>query len=143
MRSQIKVLQKDLGITTLYVTHDQEEAMTLGDKLIVMNDGQIQQVGSPDEVFHEPINRFVASFIGSPSMNFIDIAIDDDGVIRAVSGTDEFRLRLSEEVARRFEGYDRFDLGVRPQYFEAYTSRQDDAIEGTVEVTEPLGDEQI
>lgn len=142
MRSQIKVLQKDLGITTLYVTHDQEEAMTLGDKLIVMNAGEIKQVGSPDEVFHEPANRFVASFIGSPSMNFVESEIDN-GVVSAASGVDKFRVRLSDAVAGRYKEYDRFDLGVRPQYFEAYTSPTEDAIEGTVEVTEPLGDEQI
>jgi multiple sugar transport system ATP-binding protein len=143
MRSQIKVLQKDLDITTLYVTHDQEEAMTLGDKLIIMNAGEIQQVGSPDEVYHEPANRFVAGFIGSPSMNFVDVEVGDGGLVRSASGVDGFQLRLSDTIASRYEGYDRFDIGVRPQYFEAYTSPTEDAIEGTVEVTEPLGDEQI
>jgi multiple sugar transport system ATP-binding protein len=143
MRSQIKVLQKDLGITTLYVTHDQEEAMTLGDKLIIMDAGEIQQVGSPDEVYHKPANRFVAGFIGSPSMNFVDVEVDDGDVARSASGVKGFRFQLSDSVASHYEGHDQFTLGVRPQYFEAHTTATENAIEGTVEVTEPLGDEQI
>ncbi|WP_227378796.1 ABC transporter ATP-binding protein [Haladaptatus halobius] len=143
MRSRIKVLQKDLGITTLYVTHDQEEAMTLGDKLIVMNNANVQQVGSPDEVYHEPANRFVAGFIGSPSMNFVTATIDDDGRIREASSIEGFNVKLTDHVAQRYRGHDRFELGVRPSYFVAHTSRTENAIEGTVQVTEPLGDEQI
>ncbi|MFB6081674.1 MAG: ABC transporter ATP-binding protein [Halanaeroarchaeum sp.] len=142
MRSRIKVLQKDLGITTLYVTHDQEEAMTLGDKLIIMNDGKVQQVGSPDEVYHEPTNRFVGGFIGSPSMNFVDVSVED-GLVVPVDDIDEFSLRLSDRVAARYEDYEHVELGVRPQYFDVHTSETEDAIEGDVEVTEPLGDEQL
>ena len=142
MRSQIKILQKDLGITTLYVTHDQEEAMTLGDKLIVMDDGEVQQVGTPDEVYHEPKNKFVGGFIGSPSMNFVDVTVED-GVVRSATNVEEFRLRLSDDIANRYEERGQFDLGVRPQYFRAHTSPTEDAVEGTVEVTELLGDEQL
>jgi multiple sugar transport system ATP-binding protein len=142
MRSRIKVLQQDLGITTLYVTHDQEEAMTLGDKLIVMDDGNIQQVGSPDEVYHEPKNRFVAGFIGSPTMNFIEVE-RDGRTIRPVHGAAEFAVDLDDEVAARYEGHDRFEIGVRPQYFKLHTAQTDNAIRGRVKVTEPMGDEQL
>jgi len=142
MRSRIKVLQREMGITTLYVTHDQEEAMTLGDKLIVMDDGNIQQIGSPDEVYHEPANRFVAGFIGSPSMNFAEVTLDG-GVLRHTGDVDDFRLELDPDVAARYEGYDRFELGVRPGYFDAHATPVDNAVRGTVKVTEPLGDEQI
>jgi multiple sugar transport system ATP-binding protein len=142
MRSRIKVLQREMGITTLYVTHDQEEAMTLGDKLIIMDDGRIQQIGSPDEVYHEPQNRFVAGFIGSPSMNFVDVALDD-GVATDATGRADFAVELDPAVAERYDGYDRFELGVRPGYFEAHAEPVDNAISGTVKVTEPLGDEQI
>jgi len=142
MRSRIKVLQQDLGITTLYVTHDQEEAMTLGDKLIVMDDGNIQQVGSPDKVYHEPKNRFVAGFIGSPTMNFIEVE-RDGRTIRPVHGAAEFAVDLDDEVAARYEGHDRFEIGVRPQYFKLHTAQTDNAIRGQVKVTEPMGDEQL
>jgi multiple sugar transport system ATP-binding protein len=142
MRSRIKVLQREMGITTLYVTHDQEEAMTLGDKLIIMDDGRIQQIGSPDEVYHEPQNRFVAGFIGSPSMNFVDVALDD-GVATDATGRADFAVELDPAVAERYDGYDRFELGVRPGYFEAHAEPVGNAISGTVKVTEPLGDEQI
>jgi multiple sugar transport system ATP-binding protein len=143
MRSRIKVLQAEMGITTLYVTHDQEEAMSLGDKLVVMNDGHIQQIGSPDDVYHHPANRFVAGFIGSPSMNFIDVEIDSDGTIAAENGVDEFEIALTENVADRYRNAGSFTLGVRPQYFEAHAERVDNSIPGVVEVTEPQGDEQI
>ena len=142
MRSRIKVLQKDLDITTLYVTHDQEEAMTLGDKLIIMNNGQAQQVGTPDEVYHEPANRFVGGFIGSPSMNFVDVTVKD-GLVKPVNDIEGFVLRLSDAVASQYEKYDHVELGVRPQYFDVHTSQTEDAIKCVVEVTEPLGDEQL
>jgi multiple sugar transport system ATP-binding protein len=143
MRTRIKVLQREMGITTLYVTHDQEEAMSLGDKLIIMDDGHVQQVGSPDEVYHEPANRFVAGFIGSPSMNFVSVELDDDGVLTTVDDVPGFEYELPSNVAVRYQDHGRFELGVRPQYFEVHTEPTANAIEGTVEVTEPLGDEQI
>lgn len=143
MRSRIKVLQRELGITTMYVTHDQEEAMSLGDKLIVMNEANIQQIGSPDEVYHEPVNRFVAGFIGSPAMNFVDVTIDDDGTVRSTKDADGFEYQLDPDVADRYSGHDEFVLGVRPQYFTINTDPVDNAIHGEVEVTEPQGDEQI
>ncbi|ADB63207.1 ABC transporter related protein (plasmid) [Haloterrigena turkmenica DSM 5511] len=143
MRSRIKVLQRELGITTLYVTHDQEEAMSLGDKLIVMNDGHIQQIGTPDEVYHEPKNRFVAGFIGSPSMNFVDVEIDDSGTIRSMNATEGFEYRLESTVADRYREHGELTLGIRPQYFTAHTEPVDNAIRGEVKVTEPQGDDQI
>ncbi|QRV17680.1 ABC transporter ATP-binding protein (plasmid) [Haloterrigena salifodinae] len=143
MRSRIKVLQRELGITTLYVTHDQEEAMSLGDKLIVMNDGHIQQIGTPDEVYHEPKNRFVAGFIGSPSMNFIDVTIDDSGTVRPMNAAEGFEYRLEPNVADRYVDHEELTLGIRPQYFTAHTEPVDNAIRGQVKVTEPQGDDQI
>ncbi|MBV0925927.1 ABC transporter ATP-binding protein [Halomicroarcula limicola] len=142
MRSRIKVLQREMDITTLYVTHDQEEAMSLGDKLVVMDDGNIQQIGSPDEVYHEPANIFVAGFIGSPSMNFVEVETDGDR-IRAKRAPDAFDVELRPSVAERYRDYDEFTLGVRPQYFDVHTEPTDNAIEAEVEVTEPQGDEQI
>jgi len=142
MRSRIKVLQREMGTTTIYVTHDQEEAMTIGDKLIIMDEGKIQQMGSPEEVYHEPRNHFVANFIGSPSMNFVDVDIQEQA-IQSLSHPDKFQVQLEEEVVKRFSEHDRFRLGIRPQYFDIHTEPTDNAIKGVVEVTEPLGDEEI
>jgi len=143
MRSRIKLLQRELGITTLYVTHDQEEAMSLGDKLVVMNEANIQQIGSPDEVYHEPLNKFVAGFIGSPAMNFIHVEIDSEGVLQPTRSVADFEYRLKPNVADRYTDHDKFVLGIRPQYFNINTDPVDNAIRGVVEVTEPQGDEQI
>lgn len=142
MRSQINVLQREMNITTLYVTHDQEEAMSLGDKLIVMDGGQIQQIGSPNEVYHEPSNRFVAGFIGSPAMNFIDVT-NDGGRLRAERAPETFNFELQDSVAERYHDHESFVLGVRPQYFDAHTEPIDNSIKTEVKVTEPQGDEQI
>lgn len=143
MRNRVKVLQRELDITTLYVTHDQEEAMTLADKITVMDDGQIQQVGTPNEIYHEPANRFVASFIGSPSMNFIDVESADNRRLSAVENPDLFTLRLDESVADRYADFDDFTLGIRPQYFEVHTDPISEGVECVIEVTEPTGDDQI
>jgi multiple sugar transport system ATP-binding protein len=142
MRSRIKVLQREMGITTLYVTHDQEEAMSLGDKLVIIDDGNIQQIGSPDEVYHNPTNRFVAGFIGSPSMNFLPVH-GDGNRIRAATVPEKFDVELDADVADRYRDYDEFTLGVRPQYFTINTSPTENSIKGTVKVTEPQGDQQI
>lgn len=142
MRSRIKVLQREMDITTLYVTHDQEEAMSLGDKLVIMDQGNVQQIGAPDEVYHEPTNRFVAGFIGSPSMNFIEVTRDTDR-IRATHAPDVFDVELDAHIADRYRDHDEFTLGVRPQYFTVHTDPVENAVEAEVEVTEPQGDEQI
>jgi multiple sugar transport system ATP-binding protein len=94
-------------------------------------------------VYHHPANLFVAGFIGSPSMNFVDVTIEEDGTIVSERGVDEFEARLKEDIADQYRDKGTFTLGVRPQYFEAHTERVDNSIHGTVEVTEPQGDEQI
>ncbi|HIP92757.1 MAG TPA: ABC transporter ATP-binding protein [Thermotoga sp.] len=79
MRSELKKLQERLGVTTIYVTHDQTEAMTMGDRIAVMNKGKIQQVGTPSEIYHHPVNIFVAGFVGSPQMNFLEMMVKSEG----------------------------------------------------------------
>jgi multiple sugar transport system ATP-binding protein len=118
MRTEVSRLQKRLGTTTVYVTHDQVEAMTLGDRVAVMRGGVIQQVGPPEELYNRPANLFVAGFIGSPSMNFLPATIEADGVLRCPLG----ELRLPEERRARFKadgGRDRMVIiGIRPEHFE-------------------------
>jgi len=123
MRAQIARIQRDLGVTTVYVTHDQTEAMTLGDRVAVMKRGVLQQVGPPQELYDRPVNLFVAGFIGSPGMNLITgtLEMDDDGVYWTV--LDSQRLRLADSVVHdrpALKGYVGREVivGIRPEDME-------------------------
>jgi multiple sugar transport system ATP-binding protein len=100
MRAELKHLQRELGITTIYVTHDQIEATTMADRVAVMNEGRLEQLGPPREIYERPANRFVATFVGSPPMNIADVDFVDGHVVLSGSGT---RLPLSEAAARRLQ----------------------------------------
>jgi multiple sugar transport system ATP-binding protein len=116
MRTEVSRLQKRLGTTTVYVTHDQTEAMTLGDRVAVMRNGKIQQVGAPQELYGHPENLFVAGFIGSPAMNFMPGKLED-GKLRTRLGD----VPLDDEIRRMLEGRDTgrdVILGIRPESFE-------------------------
>jgi multiple sugar transport system ATP-binding protein len=117
MRAEIARIQRDLGATTIYVTHDQVEAMTLGDRVAVLRDGYLQQVGSPNDLYERPVNLFVAEFIGSPAMNLVGADIvRENGDLEAVFG--ENRLRVDDRPAlAAFAGH-RVILGVRPEDLE-------------------------
>ena len=119
-RAELINLHKRLGVTTIYVTHDQVEAMTLGDRVVVINKGKIQQVGAPKEVFDKPVNRFVAGFVGTPPMNFIDAEImEKDGVIYAKS--ENFTMKLlpvHKEVLEKGNYIGKnVIMGIRPKDF--------------------------
>lgn len=113
-RTQIVNLQRKLGTTTIYVTHDQVEAMTMGDRIAVMNAGQIQQVASPLELYHRPANRFVAEFIGSPPMNFLPVQVKAPLLIQHA----QFRMTLPENWETQLQPYDgkSLTLGIRPEH---------------------------
>ncbi|WP_229399949.1 ABC transporter ATP-binding protein [Micromonospora okii] len=116
MRTVVSRLQKQLGTTTVYVTHDQTEAMTLGDRVVIMRGGAIQQVGPPQELYEHPRNLFVAGFIGSPSMNFLHAAVDD-GKLRTAIGD----VPIGERIRRELTANDaprELILGIRPEHFE-------------------------
>jgi multiple sugar transport system ATP-binding protein len=117
MRVEVKKLQRELETSMIFVTHDQEEAMTLGDRIVVMNDAEIMQIGSPNDIYNQPANLFVARFIGSPSTNTIEGRVSRDGDDLIVE-TDLFSFTLSEEQARQYNGSDNQDavLGIRPEY---------------------------
>ncbi|MEG3630734.1 ABC transporter ATP-binding protein [Streptomyces poriticola] len=141
MRTQISRLQQRLGTTTVYVTHDQTEAMTLGDRVVVMRGGVVQQVGTPQHLYDEPRNLFVAGFIGSPAMNFLHATLEE-GTLRTAVGD----LPLEPEVLRRLQEQDAprdLIVGLRPEAFED-AALVDPAREGarftaTVDVVESLG----
>ncbi|TKX53068.1 ABC transporter ATP-binding protein [Halorubrum sp. SP3] len=142
MRAEIQKLQKEFGVTAMYVTHDQEEAMTMGDRLAILNDGELQQVGAPTEVYQNPVNEFVAGFIGSPSMNFLDVDVETDGTTATIRNEDAgFELSLSPEYVR---GNDlrngRYTLGIRPENIVLDESPNGEGnLRSTVEVVEPIG----
>ncbi|SCX60005.1 multiple sugar transport system ATP-binding protein [Klenkia marina] len=143
MRTEIARLQRRLGITTVYVTHDQTEAMTLGDRVCVLRKGSIQQVASPRELYEQPVNLFVAGFIGSPPMNFLPATVQGS-TLETPFGS----IELDEKRAAAVAGHDLLLVGIRPEYFED-ASLVDEAKKhvGTtftakVDVTEWLGDQQ-
>src|SRR5687767_5106958 len=116
MRTQVSRLQKQLGTTTVYVTHDQTEAMTLGDRVVVMRGGIVQQIGAPQFLYEHPANLFVAGFIGSPSMNFVPATLEN-GALRSVLGD----CTLTDRVRQLVEGSDaprEVIMGIRPEHFE-------------------------
>jgi multiple sugar transport system ATP-binding protein len=122
MRAEIQRLQRALGVTTIYVTHDQTEAMTMGDRIAVMRHGALQQVDAPEQVYRRPANRFVAGFIGSPAMNMVEARLTrmDDGLVVSFGG---YSLAIDREVTaqrpelRAYEGAE-VVLGIRPEDFE-------------------------
>ena len=139
MRTELQRLQERLGTTTVYVTHDQEEAMTMSDRVVILKDGQLQQVGTPEEVFHEPVNQFVAEFIGSPSMNFFDVELDGS---RLVGDDIAFDLSAAyRDAIRERGGSQELVLGIRPEHMHFANSDSKNVIEATLDVREPVGDD--
>ena len=139
MRTLIKKLHRSMGTTFIYVTHDQAEAMTLADRITVMRNGVVQQVDAPDGIYSRPINRFVAGFLGSPQMNFVEGEIADDATGPAFTrGT--LRLKLDAERARGQNGR-KVVLGLRPEDVEIGAIRPGD-LSGQVVLVSPLGSEQ-
>ncbi len=114
MRLELRNLHRRLKVTSIYVTHDQVEAMTLGDRLVVINDGYVQQIGSPIDLYEQPSTRFVAGFIGSPSMNFIDGRISDNGKLAELSKN--LHLPLNPDTTAGQEGR-KVTVGIRPEHF--------------------------
>ena len=144
MRTEIDELQSEVGITSAYVTHNQEEAMTIADKIAVLNDGQLQQLGSPDQVFNEPANLFVAQFVGSPDMNLSDATLserDDAYHVDLDAASFDIPKRLVETEITAEDVI----VGFRPQDLYQARNRSTDgpAFETEVRVVEPVGTEAI
>ncbi len=140
MRLEIKKLQRELGVTSVYVTHDQVEAMTLADRIVVLNQGEIEQVGTPSEVYHQPASQFVASFIGSPAMNFID-AVIENGYLSV--GDQQIYLPDYSHLTPQ-----PITLGIRPEHAEIQSTDRpplSNALTIKLEIyaVEPLGPNQL
>ena len=149
MRAEISRLQRTLGVTTIYVTHDQVEAMTMGDRVAVMRKGELQQVAPPQELYDHPLNLFVGGFIGSPAMNLLEATLErSNGGLSAALG--DQRLSLGEEALaarpalKRYEGQ-KVVLGLRPEHLEdaalVTDAPADKRLQGEIELTEALGSE--
>ena len=147
MRAEIAKIQHDLNVTTVYVTHDQIEAMTMGDRVAVMSKGSLMQVDSPQNLYDHPDNLFVAAFIGSPQMNLLEAAVSTNGggtTLKFGSST----LTVPASVLAKcpsLAGYDgrRVAIGIRPENLSIGTDGAPDTISGTVDVREGLGSEVI
>ena len=146
MRAELKRLQRSLGVTTIYVTHDQVEALTMSDRIAVLNEGKLQQVDGPDELYSTPANTWVAGFIGSPPMNFFDctLTLEDR---RAFLDTSEFKLEIDRQLAsaiREKSTSNEFILGVRPEDVSvAKEGLRRDVIPAQIYVVEPIGESTI
>jgi multiple sugar transport system ATP-binding protein len=151
MRAEISLLHKELGVTTLYVTHDQVEAMTLGQRVTVMRKGELQQVATPQELYDRPVNLFVAGFIGSPPMNFVQGEVVRDGGVVEVQIGDQ-RLSVDDGERALASGLDdwvgrRLIVGIRPEHLEDAAidsaAAPDRRLNGRVRLRELLGSESI
>jgi multiple sugar transport system ATP-binding protein len=136
MRTELQRIQEELGVTTVYVTHDQTEAMTMGDRIAILNGGRLQQVGTPLECYHQPANRFVADFVGEPSMNFLTMDRQDGTLLG-----EAFSYPLSADMREAVGDADRLTLGIRPEDVRIHADGEHEtAVPATVDVVEPVGD---
>jgi multiple sugar transport system ATP-binding protein len=143
-RTMIKRIHLEIGATTIYVTHDQLEAMAIADRIVTMKSGMIQQVGKPEDVYHKPTNMFVANFLGSPGMNFIPCAMDS-GKKTLKLDIDGRSIRLTDEVLSKTGGFSGRDmtLGVRPEDIRLTDKQDEFGFPMEVTVVEELGPENI
>jgi multiple sugar transport system ATP-binding protein len=148
MRTEIKRVHQKVKTTTVYVTHDQVEAMTLADRVVVMNGGRVEQVGTPNDLYHKPRTRFVAGFIGSPTMNFIPCGLAQNGAGLSLRVSDKLSFPVPESRAARYKPLvgKELVLGLRPEHItEPRGEQRDSASEFTVplDVVEPMGMETM
>lgn len=138
MRTEIKRIQRKLSTSTIFVTHDQEEALTLGDTIAVMKEGIVQQVGSPYQIYHQPANLFVGTFIGAPPINLFPCSIQSKGT-EVIATSDLFYLPIPEAVAKNLSlGSQNLTLGIRPE-FATIGPKRENSFPARVTLIEPLG----
>ncbi|HSM32455.1 MAG TPA: sn-glycerol-3-phosphate ABC transporter ATP-binding protein UgpC [Anaerolineae bacterium] len=143
-RAEIARLHQRLGTTTVYVTHDQVEAMTMGQRIAVMSEARLQQVGSPQELYDHPDNRFVAGFIGSPSMNFLEVDVTRTGDAVQLKG-DGIDIPLPDRYMAGFQRFsgNKLTVGVRPEHLDVQVTPPSGSLSGNADVVEYLGNEEL
>ncbi|MEL6442377.1 MAG: ABC transporter ATP-binding protein [Cyanobacteria bacterium J06621_8] len=143
MRAELKRIHRQFGVTTIYVTHDRVEAMTLAEQIVVLADGKIQQIGSPQTIYNHPVNTMVAGFLGNPPMNIIPATYDSDRLVVLKNQT----IRLKPEQLQRLQPVQgqKFDLGIRPEHItiQPLSAQDDDCLVLLVDLVEPLGRETL
>ena len=139
-RREIVKLHNDLGVTTIYVTHDQTEAMTMADRIVVLKDGVVQQIGTPEEIYNHPTNLFVAGFIGSPLMNFMDGVVDGEYFVFG-----EHKLKLPKDILDRLQDYigEKLVLGIRPECTSCASEQDENVVSGILENNEYFGSSNV
>lgn len=145
MRTELKRIHKQLKSTVIYVTHDQAEAMTLSDRIAIIKDGELMQIGTPSEIYNNPANKFVAGFIGSPPMNFIEGELIQEGeqyVLKYKTGSFVLPDCMKGKIKEKIKGKD-VVVGIRPEDFEVSLTPQTNAIKGVSVVTETLGSDDF
>ena|SRR6516165_10424333 len=149
MRIEIKKVHQKVRTTTVYVTHDQVEAMTLADRVVVMNRGRIEQIGTPNELYHNPATRFVAGFIGSPAMNFVPCRLEEAAGKLNLRLTDRLAFPVPAARAARYQNVPRNEkllLGIRPEHLAEANAHGEPGVEPfetVLDVTEPMGMETL
>jgi len=145
MREELKELQRSLGVTTVYVTHDQAESMAMADHIAIMNFGKLQQMGTAKEIYEQPRNEFVAGFIGEPPMNFADCElVRENGQLFLVSPS--FRIELSPQMGEKvssYQGAPQVKMGIRPESVGVSLSPGEDTVGAVVDLLEPQGERTI
>jgi multiple sugar transport system ATP-binding protein len=143
-RTMIKRIHMEIGATTIYVTHDQMEAMAIADRIVTMHLGEIQQAETPENIYHNPTNMFVANFIGSPGMNFVECSLEGKNSLKL--GMDGKTLRVNEKITKRMRSVGKetnLVMGVRPEDFTLSTAKHDFGFPMEVTIVEELGPENI
>ncbi len=143
MRTEISKLHEALQITFIYVTHDQVEAMTMGTRIVVMKDGVVQQIDTPQNLYDHPVNKFVGSFIGTPQMNFFNGTLAPDGTLKFANGQ---KIVLGEKrmsTLQKLTGEREVILGIRPEDIHLTTEKADNVVEARIEIVEALGSEKL
>lgn len=149
MRAELQKLHQRLGVTTIYVTHDQTEAMTLGSRIVILKDGIVQQINTPLHIYEFPANKFVAGFIGSPSMNFMNVKIEKDDNNKFFISRQDLRLEVPEEKKNLIMPYEGREIvfGIRPEDIEDVGFAREEFkkfdVKAAVEVSEPMGSEVL
>ena len=145
MRGELKLMQRELATTMVYVTHDQLEALSMADRIAVMHEGVLQQLGTPQEIYNHPVNEWVAGFVGEPPMNFLDCEVEEkDG--RLFLRHPMFSLPTTEEqqaILREQNGNKSFRMAIRPDELKVSLTQADNSVAGTIAVTEPLGGDML
>jgi multiple sugar transport system ATP-binding protein len=140
MRTELTSLHQELKATMVYVTHDQVEALTLADRVVVFNAGQIEQVGAPLDLYHHPANLFVAGFIGSPKMNFVHATLERASAMEAIVKLSDGTLIRTQRDARALQLGDKLTLGMRPEHIDVSAALELNGLQGKIKIVENLGE---